>query len=83
MIPTQETKNAIKQALADTDWSQLPDVAIDNRDQFVAYRSVLRSFLTDAPAGYMPSLPPEPVWTAASPSVVNAENTTIEGMQNV
>lgn len=62
MTPTEQTKNAIKQALADTDWSQLPDVALDNKHEFVIYRSALRFFLTEAPAGYMPPAPPEPVW---------------------
>jgi hypothetical protein len=71
MSPTEETKNAIKNALAETDWSQLPDVALDNKNQFVNYRTMLRLFLTDAPAGYIPSAPPEPVWTQTS-SVVNS-----------
>jgi hypothetical protein len=62
MTPTEQTKNAIKQALVDTDWSQLPDVTITNKDEFVNYRIILRTFLTDAPAGYMPSDAPEPVW---------------------
>jgi hypothetical protein len=83
MIPTEQTKNAIKQALADTDWSQLPDVALANKDQFVNYRSSLRFFLTDAPAGYTPPLPPEPIWTETSSTVVNANNETVEGMQNL
>ena len=82
MTPTEQTKNAIKQALADTDWSQLPDVALDNKTQFAIYRSVLRAFLIDAPAGYMPPAPPEPVWTETS-SVVNANNETVDGMQNL
>lgn len=64
MATTEQTKNAIKQKLADTDWTQLPDVALDNKDAFINYRSMLRVFLTDAPAGYVPSDPPEPVWTA-------------------
>jgi hypothetical protein len=62
MTPTEETKNAIKKALADTDWSQLPDVALDNKDAFINYRNMLRVFLTDAPAGYLPSEAPEPIW---------------------
>jgi hypothetical protein len=83
MTPTEQTKNAIKQALADTDWSQLPDVKISNKDEFVNYRSSLRFFLTDAPAGYTPPPLPEPVWTETTSSVVNANNETVEGMQNL
>jgi hypothetical protein len=83
MIPTEQTKDAIKKALAETDWSQLPDVALANKDQFVNYRSSLRFFLTDAPAGYTPPLPPEPIWVETSSTVVNANNETVEGMQNL
>jgi hypothetical protein len=83
MIPTEQTKNAIKQALADTDWSQLSDVALANKDQFIIYRSSLRFFLTDAPAGYTPPPPPEPIWAETSSTVVNANNETVEGMQNL
>jgi hypothetical protein len=82
-MPTEEIKNAIKQKLADTDWTQLPDVALDNKAQFADYRSDLRVFLTAAFPGYVPPEPPEPVWTETSSLVVNANNETVEGMQNL
>jgi len=82
MTPTEQTKNAIKQSLADTDWTQLPDVALENKSEFVTYRSMLRTFLTDAPAAFIP-VPPEPIWTVAPLPVVNENNPTVEGMQNL
>jgi hypothetical protein len=83
MTPTEQTKNAIKQALADTDWSQLPDVAIENKAQFANYRNMLRAFLTDAPADYLPSAPPEPVWVETPSQVVSVNNEATEGTQTL
>ena len=81
-MPTEEIKNAIKQALADTDWTQLPDVKIENKSEFVTYRSMLRTFLDNAPAAFTP-VPPEPIWTVVPLPVVNENNPTVEGMQNL
>jgi hypothetical protein len=84
MMPTEEIKNVIKQALADTDWTQLPDVRLSNKDQFVNYRSMLRLFLNVAPpAGYIP-VPPEPIWIEGQAQAVAAEDQPItEGTQTL
>jgi hypothetical protein len=83
MTPTEQTKNAIKQALADTDWSQLPDVKLSNKNEFINYRSVLRAFLVNAPAGYMPSEAPEPIWVEGPAQVVAEDQPTTEGTQEL
>jgi len=83
MKPTEQTKSAIKQALADTDWSQLPDVKIANKNQFASYRNMLRIFLNDAPAGYIPSEAPEPIWIEGPAQLVAEDQPTAEGTQTL
>jgi hypothetical protein len=63
MKSSEDIKNEIKQALADTDWTQLPDVKLDNKAEFINYRFQLRSYLTYAPSYLSVPPAPEPVWT--------------------
>lgn len=50
----ENCKAKAKQLLQETDWSQLPDVLIDNKDAFDAYRSAVRAIYFNPVT--------EPVW---------------------
>lgn len=68
MKSSEDIKKEIKQALADTDWTQLPDVKLDNMNEFINYRFQLRSYLSYAPNGFILPSVPEPIWTNPFPT---------------
>jgi hypothetical protein len=60
---SEDIKNQLKQALADTDWTQLPDVDLANKAEFTNYRFQLRAYLRYAPPYAIVPPAPEPVWS--------------------
>lgn len=57
-------KTAIKEMLAQTDYTQLPDVNISNKSDFAFYRESLRTLYdNNVFLNVMPS-PPEPIWVS-------------------
>jgi hypothetical protein len=52
-------KNQAKQLIANSDWSVLPDVKIQNKAQFENYRSILRNLILNPVED--PDFPSEPV----------------------
>lgn len=50
-----------------TDWSQLPDVNISNKEEFVLYRALMRSYVFNTPSGVIDwPTEPQPVWVITS-----------------
>lgn len=60
----QQVKNIAKQLLLATDWSQLPDVQLQNLQDFVTYRSVLRAIVINPIINPTWPILPEPIWIA-------------------
>lgn len=68
-----ETKSKLKELLQQTDYAVLSDVLLDNKDDFLAFRTMVRQYLTDenfltemdsAGVNFLDQLViPEPVWT--------------------
>jgi hypothetical protein len=66
MIPVPTTEDQVKiiakQLLSETDYTQLPDVNISNKQQFAAYRQYLRNYY-DNPFPILPfTEPPKTQW---------------------
>lgn len=62
--PTAEQNKATAEGkLSTSDWSQLPDVNLANKDEFAAYRATLRNIAINPVAGFL-AWPVEPnaVW---------------------
>jgi len=55
-------KNKSKQLIANSDWSVLPDVKIQNKVQFENYRSTLRNFILNPIEDPTFPIEPAPVW---------------------
>jgi hypothetical protein len=58
-----EVKQAAKDLLAATDYSQLPDVKLANKAEFDLYRTAIRSLIINPYEMTQMPPPPEPVWT--------------------
>jgi len=59
----EEQKELAKEYLAKTDYTMLSDVAIDNKEFFIGYRSFLRDVMHSSELiGSIP-YPPDPEWT--------------------
>ena len=65
-VTTQAQKDACKaQAkalLAASDWSQMPDVSLQNKDAFAFYRLNLRNLVLNPVADPVWEAEPQPVW---------------------
>ena len=56
-------KAKAKQILADTDWSQAPDVTISNKAEFVTYRAKIRAIALNPTDGNLDwGTEPTPAW---------------------
>ena len=61
--PLKDCKAEAKRRIAESDWSVLPDVGLQNVAQFETYRAALRELIKNPVAN--PSFPtePDPVWS--------------------
>lgn len=58
-----ENINYAKQLLIDTDWTQMPDVSLVNKQEFTEYRATLRSYvLNPSIDAFIWPTKPEEVW---------------------
>jgi len=61
--PFDECKAKAKQLIAATDWSVLPDVGLQNKSEFEAYRAQLRALIVTPVANPVWPTEPSPVWS--------------------
>lgn len=61
--PFNECKIKAKQLIAATDWSVLPDVGLQNKSEFEAYRAQLRALIVTPVANPVWPTEPSPVWS--------------------
>lgn len=61
--PFDDCKEKAKQLIAATDWSVLPDVALQNKSEFEAYRAQLRALIVTPVANPVWPTEPLPVWS--------------------
>jgi hypothetical protein len=63
VVPINNCKQTAKSLLAASDWSMLPDVGLQNTQDYIAYRAVLRNYVLHPVAN--PDFPtePQPIWT--------------------
>ena len=59
LVPFQECNKTAKQKIAATDWAVLPDVGLQNKSAFEAYRAELRALIITPVAD--PQWPTEPI----------------------
>lgn len=58
-----DNKNKAMKLLSDTDWTQLPDVNLLNKDDFAVYREALRQIAINPPSGFIDfPVKPNEVW---------------------
>lgn len=56
-------KAKAKELLAQSDWSQMPDVGLKNSAEFVTYRGILRGLATQPQVNPDFPVEPTPVWS--------------------
>lgn len=61
--PFDECKAKAKQLIAATDWAVLPDVGLQNKTEFEAYRAQLRALIVTPVANPVWPTEPSPVWS--------------------
>jgi len=61
--PFDDCKEKAKQLIAATDWSVLPDVGLQNKSEFEAYRAQLRALIVTPVANPVWPTEPSPVWS--------------------
>lgn len=61
--PFEDCKEKAKQLIAATDWSVLPDVGLQNKLEFEAYRAQLRALIVTPVANPVWPTEPSPVWS--------------------
>lgn len=61
--PFDDCKEKAKQLIAATDWSVLPDVNLQNKSEFEAYRAQLRALIVTPVANPVWPTEPSPVWS--------------------
>lgn len=61
--PFNKCKAKAKQLIAATDWSVLPDVGLQNKADFEAYRAALRALIINPVADPVFPTEPTPVWS--------------------
>ena len=60
--PLIACKEKAKELIAAVDWSQYPDVHLVNKDEFTAYRAVIRQLILNPVANPVFPSEPKPVW---------------------
>ena len=73
----EEMKEYAKQQLEKTDYAVLPDVRLANKNEFIAYRSLIRQLIIDPNLGN--SIPEEPKvrWFNTQEEIAEQQPTTI------
>lgn len=61
--PFEDCKTKAKDLIAATDWSVLPDVGLQNKSEFEAYRAQLRALIVTPVANPVWPTEPSPVWS--------------------
>jgi hypothetical protein len=67
-IPTQDAiakencSSTAKSLLANSDWSQLPDVGLANSAEYVTYRGILRGYVLQPVVDPVWPTEPTPIW---------------------
>lgn len=61
--PFDDCKEKAKQLIAATDWSVLPDVGLQNKSEFEAYRAQLRALIVTPVSNPVWPTEPSPVWS--------------------
>lgn len=61
--PLDDCKAKAKQLIAATDWSVLPDVGLQNKSEFEAYRAQLRALIVTPVSNPVWPTEPSPVWS--------------------
>lgn len=61
--PLQDCAEKAKALIAASDWSMLPDVNLQNKTEFEAYRSELRALIINPVADPVFPTEPTPVWS--------------------
>lgn len=62
-VPLDACKAEAKTRLANTDWSVLPDVVVQNKLDFENYRSAVRALVLNPVADPVWPTEPQPVWS--------------------
>lgn len=61
--PFDDCKEKAKYLIAATDWSVLPDVGLQNKTEFEAYRAQLRALIVTPVANPVWPTEPSPIWS--------------------
>jgi hypothetical protein len=62
-VPIAQCKQTAKSLLATSDWAMLPDVGLQNTQDYIAYRAVLRNYVLHPVANPDFPIEPNPIWT--------------------
>lgn len=62
-LPLDQTKAKAKELIAATDWAVLPDVNLQNKQEFETYRATLRGLITNPVAEPEWPTEPQPIWS--------------------
>ena len=62
-LKKSECKAKAKELIANTDWSVLPDVNLQNKSEFENYRSILRNLILNPIEDPIFPIEPTPIWS--------------------
>ena len=62
-LKKSECESRAKQLIANSDWSVLPDVNLQNKIKFENYRSQLREFIINPVENPVFPIEPDPIWS--------------------
>jgi hypothetical protein len=63
VVAKENCSNTAKELLANSDWSQLPDVGLANSAEYVTYRGILRGYVLQPVVDPVWPTEPTPVWS--------------------
>ena len=58
-----KTKAKAKELIANSDWSVLPDVNLQNKSEFESYRNILRNYIINPIENAEFPIEPQPIWS--------------------
>jgi len=61
-IAVKNCKDLAKEKISFCDWSVLPDVNIQNKNEFESYRSILRNYILNTVENPIFPEEPQPIW---------------------